>query len=184
MIEVNDTGIIPEPMFSELADGKTVTSYAASRKKDMPALVDLAFKASARNIKNLPQFISLLKSDDPVQRYWATLGCVILGKESSTAGSTLVNLLTDKHSAIRVQAASALIFSGKKEVGTSALLKELSVNNNEYSQLNLINTFKQLNLTSKIPDAWVDEVLKKGKGKSYVKRLAQQVRDERSGKDK
>ena len=184
MIKVNDTGIIPEPMFSELADGKTVTSYAASRKKDMPALVDLAFKASARNPKNLPQFISLLKSEDPVQRYWATLGCVILGKKSSTAENDLNQLLDDKHSAIRVQAASALIKVGKQETGTSALLKELSVNNNEYSQLNLINTFKQLNLTSKIPDEWLDEVLKKRKGKSYLKRLAQKVRDERSGKDK
>ncbi|MBT7959943.1 MAG: sulfatase, partial [Akkermansiaceae bacterium] len=102
MIKVNDTGIIPEPMFSELADGKTVTSYAASRKKDMPALVDLAFKASARNPKNLPQFISLLKSEDPVQRYLATLGCVILGKKSSTAENDLNQLLDDKHSAIRV----------------------------------------------------------------------------------
>ncbi|HCL96982.1 MAG TPA: sulfatase [Verrucomicrobiales bacterium] len=184
MIEVNDTGIIPEPMFSDLTVGKTITNYAASRKNDIPALVDLAFKASARNPKNLPQFISLLKSEDPVQRYWATLGCVILGKKSSTAENALNQLLDDKHSAIRVQAASALITVGKQEAGTSALLKELSRDNNEYSQLNLINTFKQLNLTSKILDEWVDEVLKKGKGKSYVKRLAQQVRDERSGKDK
>lgn len=184
MINANDTGIIPEPMFSDLTDGKTITNYAASRKKDMPALVDLAFKASARNPKNLPQFISLLKSEDPVQRYWATLGCVILGKKSSTAENDLNQLLDDKHSAIRVQAASALIKVGKQETGTSALLKELRRDNNEYSQLNLINTFKQLNLTSKIPDEWLDEVLKKRKGKSYLKRLAQKVRDERSGKDK
>ncbi|MFK7911006.1 MAG: sulfatase-like hydrolase/transferase, partial [Akkermansiaceae bacterium] len=179
MIKVNDTGVIPEPMFKALAEGKTITDYAASRKDDMPKLIELAFKASARNSENLPEFTSLLKSDDPIQRYWATLGCVILGKISSTAETALVQLLDDKHSAIRVQAASALMNTDKKAAGTSALIKELTLNNDEYSQLNLINTFKQLKLTDKIPDAWVNEALKKGRGKSYIKRLAQQVKAER-----
>ncbi|MBT8045169.1 MAG: sulfatase [Verrucomicrobiae bacterium] len=180
MVEVHDTAIIPEPMFSDLIGDKTIAHYTASRKKDMPALVDLAFKASARNPKNLPELISRLKSPDPIQRYWATLGCVILGKAASSAESALSQLLDDSYSAIRVEAASALMFTDKKQAGTSALLKELARNNNEYAQLNLINTFKQLKLTSKIPDTWVNEALKKEKG--YIKRLAQQVREERSKK--
>ena len=51
MIEAADTGIIPEPMFNALTSGKPVADYLATRKAEIPALVELAFVASSGEVK-------------------------------------------------------------------------------------------------------------------------------------
>ena len=182
MININDTGIIPEPMFSELTGEKTIAEYAATRKNDISALVDLAFKASARDPKQIPTLIKELDSKDPIRRYWATQGCIILGKPAATAQEKLNQTLEDKHSAIRVAAAHALIRTGNPDKGKTSIVSELSRNNNEYSQLNLINSLTQLDLLTSISDDWVEKTLKNKQSGRYVIRLAQRIRDQRKKK--
>ena len=177
MIDINDTGIIPEPMFAELAKDFTISDYATRRKKYMPALIGQAFEATARDPENIGLFISKLRSADPLQRYWAVQGCLILGKAASSAEDALTKTLTDNYSAIRVAAAQSLIRMGKIELGKSALIKELNTPNNVYSQLNLINSLTQLDLLNSIPEEWVDKTLKNKNAGQYVIRLAQRIKD-------
>ena len=144
----------------------------------------LAFTATARDPKQLATFISELSSEDPIRRYWATQGCLILGKSAASAQEQLTKALNDKHSAIRVASAHALIRIGSEDKGKAAVVAELGRDNDEYSQLNLINSLTQLDLLAMISDEWVQQTLKNKKSGKYVVRLAQRIRDQRKGKQK
>lgn len=179
MVAINDTGLIPEPMFKELAPSRPIAQYAASQKKEWPALVALALTATDRDASRLPMLTGKLSSANPLERYWAVQGCLVLGKEAAAADQTLRSLLKDPHSAIRVGAAQALIAMDKPEGAYEVLLKELSAGENEYAQQNVVNVLTQLDATDKVSDEWIKETLGRKKGGSYLKRLAQQLAKER-----
>ena len=180
MIEVADTGLIPEPMFAELAPGKPVATWLAGHKAEIPALVDLAFAASDGNAKNLDRFLPLLAGNDPVSRYWAAQGCLILGKSAAPASDALADLLDDPHSAIRVSAALALAASGKRDQGESALLNEFQRAVDEKSQQNAAHALTHINAQNKIPDQWIESTLQNTGSGEYAKRLATRLKLERN----
>lgn len=180
MIEVADTGLVPEPMFSELAPGKPVATWLADHKAEIPALVDLAFAASDGNAKNLDRFLPLLAGNDPVSRYWATQGCLVLGKSAEPARDALVKLLDDPHSAIRVSAALALVASGKRDQGESALLEEFQRAVDDKSQQNAAHALTHINAQNKIPDQWIESTLQNTGSGEYAKRLANRLKLERN----
>jgi N-sulfoglucosamine sulfohydrolase len=179
MIETADTGIIPEPMFPELSPGQPIMRYAASRKTAWPELVSLAFTASSGDPKNLALLVSKLSSKDPVTRYWAATGCLILGKEAQTAAGDLVKRLDDSQAAVRVVAAHALFVIGREETGKSALLAEMERPSNEYAQQLVINTLGQIDALDEIPDAWIERILQNPKAGKYLIRLAKILKKQR-----
>lgn len=182
MIEVKDSGIIPEPMFAELAPDKPISPYLSSRAEDLPALIDLAFCATDRDIKHLPLFLATLDKKDPVARYWAAQGILILGKHASSAGPNVTALLKDTQSAIRVTAAQTLFAFAKKDLAVASLLAELSLENNEYALQNAINALTQIDALDQIPDSWIKATIKNKKAGRYVKRLAEQLAKDRKHK--
>ncbi|BDS06870.1 sulfatase [Oceaniferula spumae] len=179
MVQVRDTGIIPEPMFAELSPTTPINQYMQTREDNLPVLADIAFAASSRDPKKLDDFIAWTTSPDPVTRYWAAHGCLVLGKTAAPAEEALTKLIADEHSAIRVAAAQALVAIGKDQEGRSALLGELDKNINEYSQQNVINALTSLNALDDIPQEWVDATLKNKKAGQYVQRLAQRLQASR-----
>ncbi|MGJ8725112.1 MAG: sulfatase-like hydrolase/transferase [Roseibacillus sp.] len=182
MVTIRDTGIIPEPMFAELAPKTPIARYAKKRANDWPALVDLAFTASDRNPDHLPTFIEKLSSEDPIERYWALQGCLILGEKSQPAADTIAKLLEDKNAVNRASAAQTLITLGHPEGAFDLLLKELSDGSNEYAQQNVVNIYTQLDKLDRIPDEWVKKIsgpAPKGYSGAYVKRLANKLAEER-----
>jgi hypothetical protein len=179
MIEAADTSLIPEPMFEELAPGKPIATYLAERMSDLPALVDLAFAASGGNGENLASFQALFADKDPLTRYWATVGCLILGKSAAPAADALVGLLADPHSAIRIAAANELFILGNP-AGKAALFSELEHTEDEYTQLNLVNTLTQIDALGDLPDSWVKRTLSDKKSSEYLKRLATRLKQERN----
>jgi len=179
MIEVVDTGLIPEPMFEELSSGEPIASYLARRKTDLPALADLAFAASAGQLENLAIFHKELTSKDPLARYWAATGCLILGKAAAPAKDSLAILLGDKHSAIRVAAGQALFNLGECEQGKAAVLAELENSADETAQQNAINVIELMGATDEISDRWVKRTLGNAKEGEYLKRLAKRLDQKR-----
>jgi len=172
MIAVQDTGIIPESMFADLAPNKPIAHYAKSRSKDWPNLVEAAFTASSRDSSQLHLLMERLSSTDPLERYWASQGCLVLGEQSSEAKIPLTKLLTDPHAAIRTSAAHTLIQLGEKEAGYPVLLKDLHNGENEYAQQEVINALKQLEALDRIDDQWVHQTLQRDNAGKYVKRFA------------
>ena len=178
MITFSDSGLIPEPMFFELAPKKPIAHYAQSRKESWPSLIDFAFDATSRNPDTLPSLLTKLSSTDPLERYWAAQGCLILGKKAQEAENPLRQLLNDPHSAIRAIAAQTLIGLGKPEHCFPVLLKELSNPENEYAQQNAVNIFTQIDALERIPNSWVKKSQGKDSGK-YIQRLALKLAAER-----
>ena len=182
MSHSGDTGLIPEPMFAELASKKPIRDYLTSRRETWPSLVDFAFTATSRAPETLPLLLSKLESKDPLERYWATQGCLNLGDKATSAEKPLRNLLTDSHSAIRASAAHSLITLGKPEEGYLALLNELSRsenNGNNYATLNVINILTQLDALSKISDSWIEKTLNREDAGKYVERFAKNLAEKR-----
>ena len=182
MAAILDTGLIPEPMFAELAPKTPIADYAQKRKNDWPRLIDLAFAASERNPDNLPLFIEKLSSGDAIERYWALQGCLILGEKSQPAADSLQKLFNDPNAVNRASAAQVLITLGDSGGAFDLLLEELSDDHNEYAQQNVINIYTQLGELGKIPDSWVKATsgeVEKGAPGSYVKRLANKLAAER-----
>ena len=178
MIAVADTGIIPEPMFESLAPAKPIASYLAARKSEIPDLVALAFTASSGDPKNLPALLSNLSSEDPITRYWAAEGCLVLGKAAAPAADALTKLLDDPQSAIRVAAAHELFILGHPQ-GKTALIDELDRAKNENEEQNVVNTLTWIDALGDIPDAWVKRTKKNKKAGEYLKRLATRLASER-----
>lgn len=85
MAEARDTDLVPEPMFAELAAGRPVADDLASDRFDLPGTLELAFLASARDPAAVPALTGALGSADPVKRYRAAQGCVILGSAAALA---------------------------------------------------------------------------------------------------
>jgi N-sulfoglucosamine sulfohydrolase len=179
MIDAVDTGIIPEPMFAELAPGQPIATYLANHVSELPALVDLAFTASASQPENLPELRTKLADPDPIARYWAAEGCLILGKAAAPAADELAKLLDDPHSAIRVAAAQALHLLGKP-AGKTALLAELTRATGEEAQQNVVNVLTSIDALQDIPASWVTRTLNSKGAGEYLKRLAKRLRQERS----
>lgn len=179
MVRTRDCGIIPEPMFHELAPDRPVADYYAARKPDHLRLVKLAFMATERNPKHLPVLSKLLQSEDPLTRYWAVQGCLILGEASQAAGQAVEALLQDNHSAIRVAAAQTLAAWGLQERAVTALLREVDPEANQYVQQNTIHALTLLGAESRVPDSWIKAILNNENAGKYVKWFAESLAQKR-----
>lgn len=154
MRQASDTGLVPEPLFEDLADGTTIADYVQSEKFDLDAVLDLAFAASSLDPANIPRFTKSLSSPDPVQRYWATLGLLVLDEESAAATDAVMPLLEDDSAVVRTTAAEALIIWGNKDVAEKALLADVVTKMNTHSLLYLFNTLRRYDLLGKVPKDW------------------------------
>lgn len=157
MIEVRDTGLIPEPLFESLAATSTIAGYAQGTAFDIRNICDLAILAGEADPGNLTTFERALSSRDPVARYWGAQGFLILGSKAATGADSLVPLLEDKHPVIRATAAEALFAMGKKEIASNALLADVNSPMDESSLLNHLNILRRLDLLAQVPKAWIEE---------------------------
>lgn len=178
MLEIQDTGIIPEPMFAELANQSTIHEFARSDSFDYAKTNDLAWLASARDEANIPALVTLLDSKDPVHRYWGAQGLLILGEKASAQTPVLEKLLQDPSAANRITASHALYLLGEKDTATTALVAELDKPINEYAIQLVINTLTRIGATDAVPAAWIDATLNDRKASEYLRRFATRLKKE------
>jgi hypothetical protein len=100
---------------------------------DLPALLDAADLALARNPDNLPKLESLLESPDCGLRYWGMVGCFLLDAKPGQIDA----LLQDESHEVRIMAAWVLIKTGEKEKGLEGL--ETLLQENSYAMLTVLN---------------------------------------------
>lgn len=171
MIEVHDTGLIPEALFKSLSARSTIAEYVQGGEFDVSKITDLAFTACEGNPKHLPRLQEALASADPVARYWGALGFRILGVKAAAAEDALVPLLKDDHPVIRTTAAEALFVFGEKDTASAALLADANSSMDEASLLNLLNTLRRLDLLDRLPKDWAQWKSSKG---GYIQRFIEQ----------
>lgn len=179
MTDVHDTGLIPEPMFPEMAGSGTIHHFANSPAFHLEPVLNLAFLATERDPANLAALKKAMNSDDPIQRYWAIQGCLILGPKAEPATTAIETALIDKESANRVGAAHSLYLLGHQKEAKAALIAELNQPLNDYELQNVVNTITHIGAGDSVPDSWVKEVRSDKKANPYLKRLADRIAESR-----
>jgi len=170
MREIRDTGIMPEPIMNERITDTTRFEFFHSDAFDYDRALQIADMATMGDESNLPELIELLDDSEEVVRYWAAIGCVILGNRAGSASAQLEKALSDPSAAVRVTVAEAIFNLGQEEKALSVLKESLDSKAAVYA-LNVMDFMDEkiqplLNiLKSKIASDW-----KKG---GYESRLAE-----------
>ncbi len=176
MKNARDTGVVPEPMFKELAGKSTVADYVQSNKSDIGKIIDLAFTATGLDVRNLATFKAAIVSVDPVERYWGIVGLRLLGAKAAAESDSLLPLLKDRHSGLRTSAAEALDALGSKDIATAALVADINSKMDTYSLLHLLNTLRRYNLLERLPNDWAKDKNLDADGISYIQRFIKQTK--------
>ncbi len=115
MLDARDMGFIPESMMSSLIGNKTLYEYAQSQAYPLGRIKAMADMATSRDPAFLPQLKMGLGDKNPVVRYWAAMGCTVLGESAMEAMPDLKKTLDDAEISVRIAAAEALAHLGHME---------------------------------------------------------------------
>ncbi|MBN2594101.1 MAG: sulfatase-like hydrolase/transferase [Sedimentisphaerales bacterium] len=121
IILTRDIGFIPEGMFERLSADKTLYEYAQSDAYPIERIVDVANLAALRGVSSLDKLIAACNDPQPVIRYWAATGCMILQKKAAPAKDELKALLSDEWMENRVVAAEALSYLGETDLALQTM---------------------------------------------------------------
>ena len=177
MSEIKDTGIIPEPMFADLAGKSTIYDFARSPNFDYPKTIDLAWIATNKDTQEIPSLLDALDSKDPVQRYWGAQGLLILGDQAKAQIPALEKVMKeDSNAANRITAAHALYLLGKEELAAAQLVSELEKSANDYVVQLVINTLTRIEATGAVPSAWIEATLNRKQSNEYLNRFAKRLK--------
>ena len=170
MIQVRDTSMVPESLFEAFAMGEPVSARLAERE-DMAELVNLAFDATSGDPGYLDKFITAMKSDDMLTRYWGAHACLVLGKDAKQASEALLKLTKDPQAGIRITAAHALHTMGHDQ--SDLLVAELRKDSPHQAKLAAINSLWALGLDKKVPADTLKTLTKSKDG--YVSRFSKRL---------
>lgn len=179
MVEVKDSGLIPEGMFSELARNSAIADYVAQQGEAFGKVVDIAFIATECDVKNVGRLVTALHSKSAMVRYWASQGLMLLGKQAAEYEVNLMMSLKDESPMVRISTAQALYELGNKEIAHKVLLEELSKPMVEHKHLYILNVLQHYDLMDSVSDAWVEKALEIKNDKNYIKRFAKQLKKQR-----
>ena len=147
MIESRDIGLIPEPMFHQLAGPgfahPTIYDYAQSQEYPVETILDAAKKAAEGRDEYLPVYLETLTHEHPVMRYWGAYGLFRIAAKTSTVREALMQVMQkDDFVANRIMAAQALAWCGEPARAFDALLKETRIAEVGYVLLQAIHALQ------------------------------------------
>ena len=131
IMEMRDTGFIPEGLMLDWAKERTLWEIVHDDAYPLERIVETAYMATNRDASFLPELTKRMRDEYPVVRYWATTGCLVLGKKASSAIPDLKERLQDEVADTRVTAAEALCVMGETSIGLPVLIRELANENSK-----------------------------------------------------
>ena len=123
-LSIHDTGLLPEAERERRATTNNTTIYQMVRDPklyDLPAYLDAADLALAKDAANAPRLIEFLASKDSGIRFWGTVGLHMLGKADAKTKTALEGVLQDECGEVSAMAAWTLIQSGNPAKAQPAL---------------------------------------------------------------
>lgn len=123
-LEVHDSGLLPEAERTRRATANQTTIYQMVRDPklyDLPAYLDAADLALAKQSSSKPRLLAYLKHEDSALRYWGVVGLLMLGKADAETQVALEAVLGDSCGEVRALSAWVLLQSGKPEKARQAL---------------------------------------------------------------
>ena len=104
----------------------TIHAFTNSDAFDYNKTINLAWLATNRDTANIPRFVDLLTSKDPVHRYWGAQGLLILGEKSAAKTVELNQLLKDSHAANRITAEGQVV-APEERLSLGAALRAITL---------------------------------------------------------
>lgn len=147
MIEIRDIGLIPEPMFHDLAGkGKryeTIYEYAQSKDYPVKEILEAAKISSMGEKTNLKQLLEFTGSKSPVIRFWGAYGLFLIRQNEPEIIFVLKAMVeSDETACNRIMAAQALGIIDEKEYAFRSIMKEVNETNVGYVMLQALNAFQ------------------------------------------
>lgn len=167
-----DAGFIPEGMMQRLAGNKTIYEYVHSDAYPLEPIMELADLASEGNEAHLKKLIHALDDQNPIMRYWAATGCLILRDKAAPAKDKLRERLTDEYADVRVVAAEAIGHLQEVDAATKSLQFVLK-NGNDYERLAAQNAVDYLREAGQISLANAQALLRGRQGPEPLDRIPQ-----------
>ncbi|NQT25662.1 sulfatase-like hydrolase/transferase [candidate division KSB1 bacterium] len=144
MLEIHDPGLLPEAEMLDRAGDQTVFKMAQDPKRNnQKQLLEAADVANQRDPDNLSLLIAMMDDEDSAVRYWATIGCLTLGKEARPAFNILKEKLDDPAPNVRIAAAEILARWDNPEKPLQVLKAALD-HENARAQLHAANALDNL----------------------------------------
>ncbi len=147
MIETRDIGLIPEPMFHNLAgmdkDHKTIYEYAQSDNYPIERILEAAKASSSGDPEKLSAYLGYMKDSNPVIRYWGAYGIFLNGVNNANVKEALSEMIkSDDYAANRIMAAQAIGLYGDPATAFNAIMEEVNNTDNGYVFLQGLNAFQ------------------------------------------
>ena len=144
ILDTKDTGFIPEAMKARISKTSTSYDFARSNKYPLERILETAEMATTYDAKYVKELNARLGDKNSIVRYWAAMGCTILGKQAQVARPNLVSLLSDSEPAVRIAAAEALYGLGEVTTVIPVLAHVLEHSSNEPARLQAVNVLKNM----------------------------------------
>lgn len=147
MIECRDIGLIPEPMFHQLAGSglahPTIYYYAQSQEYPLEIILNAAKMAAKGRDEYLPVYLEILTHEHPVMRFWSAYGLFRIAANTPTVRDALLQMMQkDDFVANRIMAAQALAWCGDSDKAYEALMQETRNADVGYVLLQAINALQ------------------------------------------
>lgn len=125
-LRTRDLGLLSECEMHRRAEGTTQYAVGQSETANpLQKILPVAYLAGRRDPDDLPRLVERLDDEEPVVRWWAALGLVMLGEKARPAEESLKQKLEDDSPQVRVAAAEALQRLGRNELARGALVEAL-----------------------------------------------------------
>jgi HEAT repeat protein len=116
----------------------------------------------------MPKLFEWMNHEHECVRYWAALGCVMMGDKAGRAAGPLRKLLSDSSGPVRVAAAEALSRTGQAGEGLAVLRECLLNHQNSRVRLQAANALENLGVLAAPALAAIEKAT--GDADDYVKR--------------
>jgi N-sulfoglucosamine sulfohydrolase len=155
MIETRDTGLIPEPLFAELAGPgkpfKTLYEYAQSDQYPVAELLQIAKDAATGDPQNTDHYIMITRHAHPVARYHGAYALFLTRSNIAAVKDALGNMIAgDPMPANRIMAAQALGRCGDPDTAYRALRREIDATRDGYLMLYALNALQNAHLDQRL----------------------------------
>ena len=148
LIDIRDAGFIPEPLIAEISGEARYSIHGFCASEDHYPLSEIVALANLATTQGggiaIPRLRDSLRHENPIMRYWATVGLRVRGQKAAAAAQDLSEALKDEDASVRIGAAMALAAIGETGRAGRFLVKEAQKAENDAHALWALDGIKYL----------------------------------------
>lgn len=178
-LRTRDLGLLSEYEMHRRAEGSTQFDVGQSEETyPLSRILPVAEMAGRRDVSNLPKLVALLDDNEPVIRWWATLGLVMLAERAQAAEPVLLDkCLKDDSPLVRVAAAEALHRLGRVDQARTVLVAALA-DETPFVRLRALNALYRMGDDARGAREAIEKAAMKGiHPADYLNRMTQYTSD-------